>query len=213
MLLLMVPLMAILAVLIKLDTPGPVFYRCTRVGFRGRRFAMLKLRKMVEGASGPALTTTNDARLTRCGRFLAATKLDELPQLWHVLKGEMSLVGPRPEDPAFVDLYRQEYDEIVSVRPGITGLCQLAFMREGAILDSEERLTKYVSQLLPAKVDLDVLYARNRSVAMDLRILAWTAVAVLFRRDVAVHRGSGRLGLRRRPRAVTQLAVEAGEPS
>jgi lipopolysaccharide/colanic/teichoic acid biosynthesis glycosyltransferase len=203
------PLIAVLAIAIKLDSRGPVFYRCRRVGFRGRPLVMIKLRKMTDAATGPALTTARDARLTRCGRLLAATKLDELPQLWHVITGEMSLVGPRPEDPDFVRLYRSEYDEIVTVKPGITGLCQLAFTREGAILDSKDSVTTYVTKLLPSKVQIDLLYARHRSVRMDLRILAWTAAAVLFRIDVAVHRGSGRLSVRRRPRAEAVPIVEA----
>jgi lipopolysaccharide/colanic/teichoic acid biosynthesis glycosyltransferase len=206
-----IPLIAALALLIKLDSRGPIFYRCTRVGFQGRLFEMLKLRKMVDGASGPALTTADDARLTRCGRFLAATKLDELPQLWHVLKGEMSLVGPRPEDPAFVSLHWEEYQKIGTVRPGITGLCQLAFTREGAILDSKARVRNYVTQLLPAKVQLDLFYAQHKSLVMDIRILFWTALAVVLRKQVAVHRQTGRLSVRRRPRApelaTTQLAT------
>ena len=204
------PLIAILALAIKLDSRGPVFYRCRRVGFRGRPLEMLKLRKMTDGAIGPALTTANDARLTRCGRFLAATKLDELPQLWHVLTGEMSLVGPRPEEPDFVALHPREYKEIFAVKPGMTGLCQLAFAREGAILDPEDRVANYISRLLPAKVQVDLLYTRRRSIVMDLSILGWTTVAVLLRQGVAVHRDSGRLSLRRRRRAPF-LAAETGE--
>jgi lipopolysaccharide/colanic/teichoic acid biosynthesis glycosyltransferase len=207
-----VPLIVLLGLLIKIDSRGPIFYRCTRVGFHGRLFEMLKLRKMVEGASGPALTTADDARLTRCGRFLATTKLDELPQLWHVLKGEMSLVGPRPEDPAFVSLHSEEYEEIGTVRPGITGLCQLAFTREGAILDSNARVKKYVTQLLPAKVQLDLFYSRNKSTLMDVRILFWTVLAVVLRKDVAVHRHTGRLSIRRRPQVPELVARELAAP-
>jgi lipopolysaccharide/colanic/teichoic acid biosynthesis glycosyltransferase len=173
---------------------------------------MLKFRKMADGCGGPPLTTTDDARLTRCGRILAATKLDELPQLWHVLKGEMSLVGPRPEDPDFVAVHKPAYRQILEVKPGITGLSQLAFVREMKVLDPEDRIASYLTRLLPAKVQLDLLYARSRSVRMDLRIIAWTAVAVLLRRDVAVDRTTGRLGLRRRPRRRFP-AAESGETS
>jgi lipopolysaccharide/colanic/teichoic acid biosynthesis glycosyltransferase len=172
---------------------------------------MLKLRKMVDGAAGPALTAANDRRLTRCGHFLAATKLDELPQLWHVLRGQMSLVGPRPEDPAFVALYPEEYAEICSVKPGITGLCQLAFTRESAILGTGEGISSYVDRLLPAKVQIDLFYARERSIRMDLRILTWTAIALGLRKDVAVHRGSGRLSIRKRRPVQAQLGVRAGD--
>ena len=139
------------------------------------------------------------------GRFLSLTKLDELPQLWNVIRGEMSLVGPRPEDPKFVALHPTEYDEILQVTPGITGLCQLAFAREGELLASDDRVDAYVEYLLPQKVQLDVLYASRRTLAMDLRILVWTAVAVVLRREVAVGRETGRLSVRRRP-----VAAERG---
>ncbi len=193
----LVPLAAVLALAIKLDSPGPVLYRCTRVGFRGRTFAMLKFRKMRDAASGPPLTAAGDERFTRIGRVLAASKLDELPQLWNVLRGEMSLVGPRPEDPAFVALHPAEYTEILGVRPGITGLCQLAFAKESQILDREDRVRHYVERLLPQKVAIDRLYASSRSFRLDLRILAWTVVAVALRRDVAVNRRTGRLSVRK----------------
>lgn len=197
LLLLLLPLMAVVALVVKMESRGPVLYRCARLGLRFRRFEMLKFRKMAEGADGPPLTAADDPRFTRCGRWLAATKLDELPQLWNVLKGDMSLVGPRPEDPQFVAMHEAEYEAILAVRPGITGLTQLAFAREAAILDSQNRVAAYVDRLLPAKVRIDLLYVQRRSLAMEIRILAWTAFAVLLRLDVAVHRESGRLGLRR----------------
>jgi lipopolysaccharide/colanic/teichoic acid biosynthesis glycosyltransferase len=205
------PLLAIIALAIKIDSRGPIFYRSRRVGFRGRSLEMLKFRKMVNGASGPAVTVANDARLTRCGRLLASTKLDEIPQLWHVVKGDMSLVGPRPEDPQFVALYENDYRTILAVKPGITGLCQLAFAKESEVLEADDRLTHYVERLLPQKAAMDELYATQRSLGMDLRILVWTALAVLLRRDVAVHRGTGRLGLRRRTR-VASVPVLPAEP-
>ncbi len=207
------PVIAVVALAIKLDSRGPILYRCRRVGFRGEELEMLKFRKMADGAAGPGLTAANDLRLTRCGRFLAATKLDELPQLWHVLEGEMSLVGPRPEDPEFAAVHLADYESIVKVKPGITGLSQLAFARETTILDPEDTISGYLSRLLPAKVQLDLLYARNRSFRMDLWILAWTAVAVVFRRDVAVNRGSGHLGLRRRARPNPSLPSKEAEVS
>ncbi len=200
LLVLLLPVIVLLAVVIKLDSPGPLFFRCRRVGFRGRDLEMLKFRKMLISAPGPALTVPEDARFTRVGRFLASTKLDELPQLWNVLKGEMSLVGPRPEDPQFISLYPEEYERILTVKPGVTGLCQLAFAREGELLSPGDRIGMYIQNLLPQKVQIDTLYASGRTLAMDLRILVWTGVAVLLRRDVAVHRESGRLSVRRRPR-------------
>jgi lipopolysaccharide/colanic/teichoic acid biosynthesis glycosyltransferase len=193
------PLMVFLAMAIVLDSRGPAFYRCRRVGRRGREFTMLKFRKMREDAAGPALTTSRDERLTRLGCFLARTKLDELPQLWNVLRGDMSLVGPRPEDPAFVALDPTGFSQVLRMRPGITGLSQLAFAKESAVLDCADYLHVYTDRLLPQKVRIDQFYAEQRSTGMDLRILAWTAAVVLLRIDVAVDRQTGRLSLRRRP--------------
>jgi lipopolysaccharide/colanic/teichoic acid biosynthesis glycosyltransferase len=194
-----VPLILVLAVAITVDSRGPAFFRCRRMGLGGREFDMLKFRKMHDGARGPALTATNDDRFTRMGRFLAQTKLDELPQLWNVLRGEMSLVGPRPEDPSFTRLRRQEFELILRVRPGITGLSQLAFARESEILDAEDRTGHYFRRILPEKLEIDRVYVERRSFLLDARILAWTAAAVFLRREVAVHRGTGRLSVRRRP--------------
>jgi lipopolysaccharide/colanic/teichoic acid biosynthesis glycosyltransferase len=189
---------ATIVLLIRLDSPGPGFYRARRIGFRGREFAMLKFRKMRDDASGPALTTKGDERFTRLGHFLANSKLDEVPQLWNVLKGQMSLVGPRPEDPGFVEELADSYETILEVRPGITGLSQLAFAKESEILDPEDSVGHYVSAILPQKVLMDQLYARRRSLLMDARILFWTTAAVLLRRSVAVHRETGRMNVRRR---------------
>jgi lipopolysaccharide/colanic/teichoic acid biosynthesis glycosyltransferase len=202
LLVLLLPLLVLLALAIKLDSPGPVFYRARRVGYRGRELRMLKFRKMHVDAEGPALTAAGDERFTPIGRMLAATKLDELPQLWNVLRGEMSLVGPRPEDPGFVALEGDAYQEILRVRPGITGLCQLAFARESEILDEHDRTRHYIERLLPQKARLDALYARRRSLLLDLRVLAWTVLAILLRCEVAVNRETGALSLRRRPRTL-----------
>jgi lipopolysaccharide/colanic/teichoic acid biosynthesis glycosyltransferase len=195
---------ALLVIAIRIDSPGPSFYRCRRIGFRGRPFSMLKFRKMHDDATGPALTSKDDARFTRLGRILAETKLDELPQLWNVLKGDMSFVGPRPEDPGFVGEQAEAYERILEVRPGITGLCQLAFARESEILDPEDSLRHYLASILPQKVGMDVLYSERRSLAMDLRILWWTVAAVVLNRPVAVHRDSGRMNVRRRPEREVQ---------
>lgn len=198
LLLLLSPVVLVCALAIKLESRGPVFYRAPRVGRGGRALPVLKFRKMVDGASGQALTGDHDPRFTRMGRFLAVSKLDELPQLWNVLLGGMSLVGPRPEDAGFVGLHAPEYSEILSVRPGVTGLSQLAFAKEAEILDPEDRIGHYVEQILPQKVRLDCLYAGGRTLGMDLRIFVWTVLPVLLRRDVAVNRVTGRLTMRRR---------------
>jgi lipopolysaccharide/colanic/teichoic acid biosynthesis glycosyltransferase len=203
---LLAPLLLALAVAVKLDSPGPAFFRCRRIGFRGRPFEVLKFRKMRVDASGPPLTAPDDSRFTRIGAFLARRKLDELPQLWNVLKGEMSLVGPRPEDPEFVALQATAYSRILKVRPGMTGLAQLAFARESDILDPTDRVGHYVDRLLPAKSCIDRLYAERRSLWMDFRILVWTIAAVGLGRDVAVHRDTGRLTVRRARTAPTAAA-------
>ena len=193
------PFFVVIAVAIVIDSPGGTFYRCIRVGRRGRMISMIKFRKMRHDARGVALTVSGDRRFTRVGRFLAHTKLDELPQLWNVVRGDMSLVGPRPEDPGFVERCGEAYTEILTVRPGITGLCQLAFAKEGEIIDPDNPVEDYVSRLLPQKVALDRLYARQQTFGMDLRILGWTTLAVILRRSVAVNRATGALSFRCRP--------------
>jgi lipopolysaccharide/colanic/teichoic acid biosynthesis glycosyltransferase len=196
LLILLAPVILIVVALIKLDSSGPGFYRCPRIGQGGREFEMLKFRKMHDGARGPALASSDDDRFTRLGPFLAKTKLDELPQLWNVLRGQMSLVGPRPEDASFIGLHPAEFAVVHTVKPGVTGLCQLAFARESTVLDPQDRLGHYVNHILPQKLSIDQLYASTRSIGMDLRILGWTALAVMFGREVAVHRQTGALSLR-----------------
>jgi lipopolysaccharide/colanic/teichoic acid biosynthesis glycosyltransferase len=197
--LLALPLLLI-ALAVKLDSPGPVFYRVRRVGHRGRPLTMLKFRKMHDRARGIPLTADADPRLTRVGKLLARTRLDELPQLWDVLRGRMSIVGPRPEDPEFVVLHRDAYQQILSVRPGITGLSQLAFAEEHSILDQSDLVGDYVDRILPQKVGLDSLYVRDYGLLMDLKVLTWTMAAMVLRKRVSVHRRTGALTLRRRAR-------------
>src|SRR2546423_4589698 len=208
LLVLLVPAIALIAVAIVVDSRGPILYGCTRVGRYGRTFRMLKFRKMKVDAQGPPLTVGSDERFTRFGRLLARTKLDELPQLWNVVTGEMSLVGPRPEDTAFVSLFRDDYAEILAVPPGITGLSQLAFAREGQLLAPENVQDDYVERLLPQKIGIDRLYARRRSPLLNLQILIWTAVVVSLVGEVSVNRQTGRLTLRRRVRQ-PELEAEA----
>lgn len=198
----LLPLCALIAAGILLDSRGSVFYVCRRAGYRGRELRMLKFRKMVSDAQGPTLTVAEDTRFTRVGRVLAATKLDELPQLWNVLRGDMSLVGPRPEDPQFVALHTDEFGSILGLRPGITGLCQLAFAKEGEILDRDDRVRHYVDALLPQKIRLDLFYVTNRTIWMDLNVLLWTVLVTVLRQDAAVDRRTGRIGIRRRPSRV-----------
>jgi lipopolysaccharide/colanic/teichoic acid biosynthesis glycosyltransferase len=192
------PIIVVSVIVIKLDTPGPVFYRAGRVGFRGRTLRMLKFRKMPVGTSGAKLTASEDERLTRSGVWLTRLKIDEIPQLIHVVRGEMSLVGPRPEDPEFVEMMRDDYDLILEVKPGITGYSQLAFAEESRILDSSDPLSHYVGRLFPQKMGLDMMYARDQGLRLNLKILLWTVAAVVLRRAVAVNRQTGKMNLRKR---------------
>lgn len=197
-LLFVLPAAVLIAIAIKLDSRGPVFYRADRVGRHGR-FAMLKFRKMRATADGLPLTTVVDSRLTRVGAVLAKTKLDELPQLLNVIAGHMSLVGPRPEDPRFAELDPAAFAEILATRPGITGLSQLAFANESAILDPADPVGHYVDRIMPQKIGLDRMYAAQRSLLVDLRVVGWTLITVVFRRPVAVDRTTGHMRLRQRP--------------
>jgi lipopolysaccharide/colanic/teichoic acid biosynthesis glycosyltransferase len=176
------PLIAVLAVLVRVTSPGPALHRARRVGQSGREFTMYKLRTMRRhGAAGPAITGRDDPRVTSLGRALRRTRLDELPQLWNVLRGDMSLVGPRPEDPRFVARYTPEQREVLSVRPGITGPAQLAYRDEERLLPTEEPEGTYLRDIMPAKLAIDLAYVRRRSVLGDLLILGRTIGAAVRR--------------------------------
>ncbi len=174
------PLIALLAIAIAiavyLDSPGSVIFRVPRVGRDGRMFQMLKFRKMRQDAAGGPLTLVDDERYTPIGRFLARTRLDELPQVWNVLRGEMRLVGPRPEVAPFVSEFADQYSEITRVTPGMTGPAQLRFLHEQDVLSCEDPVSAYRAEILPQKILIDIHYARHRSVGGDLRILGQTAL-------------------------------------
>lgn len=172
------PLFVLIGIAIKLESRGPVFYWGRRVGEGGREFDMLKFRKMPRDAAGPRLTLAHDDRLTRLGRFLHLTKLDELPQLWNVLRGQMTLVGPRPEDPAYVALYADEYRRILDLRPGITGLAQIQYRDEAKLLVGPDYEQRYRNELLPDKITIDRYYADRKCLGLDARIIGWTLIAI-----------------------------------
>jgi len=167
------PVLVALAAAVRLTSRGPAFHRATRVGRDGRPFTMLKLRTMRAGP-GAAITTRDDPRVTALGRALRRARLDELPQLFNVVRGEMSLVGPRPEDPRFVALYSEEQRAVLALRPGITGAAQLVFRDEAALLDPADPDGSYIRAVLPRKLAIDLEYARGRSLAGDLRIMGMT---------------------------------------
>ena len=171
---LILPLAAAIAVAIYLDSPGPVIFRSIRIGWDGRPFEMFKFRKMRLDSAGHPVTLANDERFTPIGRFLTATRLDELPQVINVLRGEMRLVGPRPELECFVAEFREAYGEILTVMPGITGVAQLQFVRERDLLEDLDPVGAYSDHILPAKIEIDLDYVRNRSLTGDLTILART---------------------------------------
>lgn len=174
------PVMAAIALAIWATMGRPIFYAHERVGRGFRRFKLYKFRTMVRNQTGPAVTVAGDPRVTPFGKFLRSTKLDELPQFWNVLKGDMSLVGPRPEVPEYVELYRDRYEKILQLRPGITDLASIRFRNEEEGLAARsDPLRAYVEEFLPAKLDLAEEYVRRRSLLLDLRILVQTALAVV----------------------------------
>lgn len=175
------PLFLAIAAAIKLDSPGPVFYRARRVGRYGQEFRLYKFRSMVADADrrGPGITAAGDRRVTRVGRFLRRTKLDELPQLINVLKGEMSLVGPRPEDPRYVALYTPEQRRVLEARPGITSAASLAFRHEEQLLSGPDWEQVYRTQVMPAKLALDLDYLDRRTLASDLALI-WRTILAMF---------------------------------
>lgn len=182
LLLLVSPLLLVLAGLIKAGDGGPVFYRAPRVGLRGQPFRMFKFRTMVEQADrlgGPS-TPDGDPRVTTVGRWLRRHKLDELPQLFNVWGGAMSLVGPRPEVQQYVDLYSEEERAILAVRPGLTDWASLWNIDEGALLKGSPDPEKvYLETIRPVKLRLQLAYVRQRSFGTDLSILLHTAIALV----------------------------------
>ena len=176
------PLMLIIAVFTKLDSPGPVFYRAPRVGKGGRPFRMYKFRTMAADADkiGPAITVDKDPRITRIGARLRRSRLDEIPQLINVLRGEMSMVGPRPEAPYYVEKYSPGQREVLMVKPGMTGPAQIVFRHEEEVLSNAETLEdEYMNVILPPKLAMDLQYIEQQSLSLDLKILFQTAWVLL----------------------------------
>src|SRR3989304_5972946 len=168
------PVLAVVALFIKCDSEGPVFFKEERGGRKFRPFLIYKSRTMSPPSAGGGfpLTVGRDPRSTRVGWTLRKIKLDEIPQLINVLKGDMSFVGPRPEVPQFVELFRQEYTEILAVRPGITDLASLKYRDEAALLGkAEDPEREYLSHVLPDKIRLAKDYLRHSSFVFDLRLI------------------------------------------
>lgn len=179
MLVVLSPLLLLLSVAIIIDSGFPVFFSQVRVGRGFRKFRLTKFRTMRTGLSGSLITVAGDSRITRLGRLLRNAKLDEVPQFWNVLRGDMSVVGPRPEVPEYVELYRERYRRILAVRPGITDLASIQFRNEEAVLAmSRDPLRDYRERVLPMKLDLADRYLQTRSVCGDFAIIARTAIIV-----------------------------------
>lgn len=176
------PLLLAIAAVVKCTSRGPVLYFGTRTGLRGRPFSIIKFRSMIVGADrGAGTTSRNDARITAIGKILRRYKLDELPQLFNIVRGDMSFVGPRPELPRYTDLYSEEELAILSVRPGITDLSSLRFSDLGALIDDTDPDSSFETEILPRKNALRLEYVRRRGLLLDLSLVLRTAALILAR--------------------------------
>jgi len=180
---LLAPLFIAIAVWIKFDSRGPVFFLQERVGQFGRLFRILKFRTMIAeaAANGPLITVGADRRITRSGRLLRKYKFDELPQLFNIIKGEMSLVGPRPEVPRYVELYTEEQRRILALKPGLTGSASITFNDESETLSRQEDPESfYCEHLIPTKIREDLSYARRATVLSDCAMVVKTLVRIFI---------------------------------
>jgi lipopolysaccharide/colanic/teichoic acid biosynthesis glycosyltransferase len=187
-LVLLSPLLMVVSLLIRLDSPGPALFRQERIGRRFRPFRIYKFRTMVQEAPGKGgmITFGGDPRITRVGRVLRKTKIDELPQLINILRGEMSFVGPRPEVRPYVERFREDYAEILKVLPGITDLASLQYRNEAEILGcSENPEEEYVTRVLPEKIRLAKEYLRRSSMRFDVILILKTLLS-LWRRSSSI---------------------------
>ena len=174
------PLILILALIVRFTSPGPIFYMASRVGLNGQPFKLFKFRSMVINADkvGPGITTSGDRRITPIGKILRRTKMDELPQLLNVLRGDMSMVGPRPEDARYIAMYTPDQRKVLDVRPGITSLASVKYRNEEAMLIGKDWETTYVNEIMPAKLAIDLEYVQHASVMRDIEIMFRTFLAL-----------------------------------
>lgn len=173
------PLFFFVALIVLCRDGRPVLFRQTRVGFKGEPFEILKFRTMGTDNGGPLITGGGDPRITENGALLRRSKLDELPQLWNVVRGDMRLVGPRPEVPKFVEMYNEEQRAVLDFKPGITDVASLAFRNEEDLLaHSDDPAAFYMVRLMPAKIALNLEYARRRNIFTDLGVIVDTVLVV-----------------------------------
>jgi lipopolysaccharide/colanic/teichoic acid biosynthesis glycosyltransferase len=190
-LILLAPVLLVVVLVLTLTLPGNPFYRGDRTGRNGKRFRIWKLRTMIPNAAriGPPITGRDDPRVTRFGRFLRRTKLDEIPQLLNVLSGEMTLVGPRPESPEITKFYNSRQREVLSVKPGVTGPVQLCWAGESdCIPPGDAGRQFYIEHLMDPKIQADLKYLRARTTFSDFRIL-WLTAALVSGRLLGIHGG------------------------
>ncbi len=182
---LFLPLGALIGLLIKIEDGGPIFYIQERIGHRGKSFRMIKFRTMVRDADkmGSAITIGNDARITRVGRWLRRFKLDEFPQLFNVLKGEMSFVGPRPEVPKYVAVYNDMEREVLNLVPGITDPASVIYRNESEILGGfQDPEKQYIEKIMPDKIRINLEYARRANIMSDIFVILQT-LGLLFKKN------------------------------
>lgn len=181
-LLILLPVFVVISLLIVIDSRGGIFYRQLRVGKNGKDFRLFKFRSMVSNADKKGLLTVggNDSRITRIGYYLRKYKLDELPQLLNVLSGDMSLVGPRPEVRKYVNMYSGEQLKVLSVKPGITDYASIEYSNENELLGSVPNPEEvYISEVMPAKLNLNLKYIREQSLLTDIKIIFMTFAKIL----------------------------------
>jgi lipopolysaccharide/colanic/teichoic acid biosynthesis glycosyltransferase len=179
-LIVLAPLLALVAIAVKFTSPGPVLYSSKRIGRDGHPFTLYKFRTMGAGsAAGPSITAAGDQRITPLGRLLRRSKIDEIPQLFNVIKGDMSLVGPRPEVERYVALYTPEQRLVLAVKPGITSPASIAYRNEESLLSGADWERQYVDHVMPDKLRRELEYLSRRTLWSDIRLILETVRAIL----------------------------------
>jgi lipopolysaccharide/colanic/teichoic acid biosynthesis glycosyltransferase len=181
-LLLLSPILFIISLIIQLESKGGIFYLQERIGKNGIPFKLFKFRSMAVGSDSKGLLTVgmNDARITKSGQFIRRHKIDELPQLINVLKGEMSLVGPRPEVKKYVDLYTETQRKVLSVKPGMTDLASIEFSHENEILENQENPEEYyIQEIMPKKIELNMLFIENTNLINYFKLILKTGLKII----------------------------------
>lgn len=181
LIILLLPVFVVIAIMVRLDSKGPIFYLQTRVGKKNRDFKLFKFRTMYVDSDKKGLLTVGhrDSRITKVGYNLRKYKIDELPQLFNVLIGDMSVVGPRPEVRKYVDMYDERQQKVITVRPGITDLASIQFVNENELLKNAENPEMlYIDEIMPTKLELNLKYIENRHFFKDLKIILLTVKAI-----------------------------------